>query len=221
MSYQAWSVVFGEQPSASKWNILGTNDAGFNDGTAIGDDAIISRHIADANVLPAHLSSEARWWEELARTTLGSAGDTVTVSGFTAKKYLMILFNGIATGGTLDTNFILQNDTGANYAQQYSVQHGAQTASTAQSSIAVESGAVISGGSTLNTLYMYNPSTADKVGWFRNVAQVDSLTAANVPRELDGQFMWNSSTQVTRFDWKNTGTGDFAIGTEVIVFGHD
>lgn len=30
MSYQVWSVVFGEQPSASKWNILGTNDAEFN-----------------------------------------------------------------------------------------------------------------------------------------------------------------------------------------------
>lgn len=29
MSYTSWSVVFGEQPSAAKWNILGTNDAHF------------------------------------------------------------------------------------------------------------------------------------------------------------------------------------------------
>ncbi len=35
MAYQSWSVVFGEQPSAAKWNILGTNDASFNDGTGI------------------------------------------------------------------------------------------------------------------------------------------------------------------------------------------
>lgn len=35
MSYTSWSVVFGEQPSAAKWNILGTNDASFNDGTGI------------------------------------------------------------------------------------------------------------------------------------------------------------------------------------------
>lgn len=33
MSYAAWSVVFGEQPSAAKWNILGANDASFNDGS--------------------------------------------------------------------------------------------------------------------------------------------------------------------------------------------
>lgn len=35
MAYSSWSVVFGEQPSAAKWNILGTNDASFNDGTGI------------------------------------------------------------------------------------------------------------------------------------------------------------------------------------------
>lgn len=29
MAYASWSVVFGEQPSATKWNILGTNDAHF------------------------------------------------------------------------------------------------------------------------------------------------------------------------------------------------
>lgn len=33
MAYTSWSVVFGEQPSAAKWNILGTNDAAFNDGS--------------------------------------------------------------------------------------------------------------------------------------------------------------------------------------------
>lgn len=30
MPYASWSVVFGEQPSAAKWNILGTNDAYFD-----------------------------------------------------------------------------------------------------------------------------------------------------------------------------------------------
>lgn len=46
MAYTAWSVVFGEQPTAAKWNQLGENDAGFKDGTNIDDDAIIARHIA-------------------------------------------------------------------------------------------------------------------------------------------------------------------------------
>lgn len=29
MSYTTWSLVYGEQPSTAKWNILGTNDAHF------------------------------------------------------------------------------------------------------------------------------------------------------------------------------------------------
>lgn len=40
MAYQSWSVVFEEQPSVAKWNILGSNDASFNDGTGIGASAI-------------------------------------------------------------------------------------------------------------------------------------------------------------------------------------
>lgn len=40
MSYTAWSVAFSEQPSAAKWNILGTNDASFNDGTGIANLAL-------------------------------------------------------------------------------------------------------------------------------------------------------------------------------------
>lgn len=47
MAYTAWSVVFGEQPTAAKWNQLGTNDAGFKDGTNIDNLAILNRHIAD------------------------------------------------------------------------------------------------------------------------------------------------------------------------------
>lgn len=31
MTYTSWSVVFGEQPSATKWNLLGSNDAHFYD----------------------------------------------------------------------------------------------------------------------------------------------------------------------------------------------
>lgn len=30
MAYSSWSVSFNEQPSAAKWNILGTNDAYFD-----------------------------------------------------------------------------------------------------------------------------------------------------------------------------------------------
>lgn len=49
MAYASWSVVFGEQPSAAKWNILGTNDASFNDGTGIADGAIKPEHLLNGS----------------------------------------------------------------------------------------------------------------------------------------------------------------------------
>jgi hypothetical protein len=49
MAYASWSVVFGEQPSAAKWNILGTNDASFNDGTGIANIDIGSGHTSIKN----------------------------------------------------------------------------------------------------------------------------------------------------------------------------
>jgi hypothetical protein len=50
MAYTAWSVVFGEQPTAAKWNQLGANDAGFKDGTNIDAGAIITAKLADSAV---------------------------------------------------------------------------------------------------------------------------------------------------------------------------
>jgi hypothetical protein len=49
MGYASWSVVFGEQPSAAKWNILGTNDSSFNDGTGIGAGVLTGDKLASAN----------------------------------------------------------------------------------------------------------------------------------------------------------------------------
>lgn len=221
MAYQEWSVVFGEQPSASKWNILGQNDAGFNDGTGIADDAILTRHIADNQITPALLTSEAKWWEELGRTTLGSAGDTISVTGLTAKKYLMVIFNAVASGGTLDTSLRFNNDSGANYAQKHSVDYGAAVDSVSASAFALETGSTLQNGSNENVMYIYNTTLGDKLVLWRNTHQPTGLTAASVPRTLEGCGMWNSASQVTRIDWINAGTGDFAIGSELIVMGHD
>ena len=56
MAYTAWSVVFGEQPTAAKWNQLGANDAGFKDGTNIDSLAITTANLAAASVTPDKLS---------------------------------------------------------------------------------------------------------------------------------------------------------------------
>lgn len=63
MAYTAWSVVYGEQPTAAKWNQLGQNDAGFKDGTNIDDDAILNRHMAALSVEQSNINFASFNWE--------------------------------------------------------------------------------------------------------------------------------------------------------------
>lgn len=63
MAYAAWSVSFGEQPSAAKWNILGTNDATF--------DALIGSGTAWTAFTPS--------WTNL---TVGTGGNAANVGAY-------------------------------------------------------------------------------------------------------------------------------------------
>ncbi len=47
MSYSADTFVADEQPTTAKWNKLWSNDASFNDGTGIADNAILNRHVTE------------------------------------------------------------------------------------------------------------------------------------------------------------------------------
>lgn len=60
MPYTAWSVIFGEQPSAAKWNQLGENDAGFKDGTNIDEGVILPAHLGDRLLASEQLGSQVQ-----------------------------------------------------------------------------------------------------------------------------------------------------------------
>lgn len=78
MTYIAWSVVFGEQPSAAKWNILGANDASFHDGTGIANGAITADKLF-AGPRTA-LVSTSQTTTSTSYTDLATVGPAVTVT---------------------------------------------------------------------------------------------------------------------------------------------
>lgn len=45
MTNFSWTATYGEVKSASEWTELGDNDRALQDGTGIGDDTILSRHL--------------------------------------------------------------------------------------------------------------------------------------------------------------------------------
>lgn len=54
-------MVFGEQPSASKWNQLGTNDASFNDGSGIAVDALADSKLVYGKLRNRQGGSATNW----------------------------------------------------------------------------------------------------------------------------------------------------------------
>ncbi len=113
MAYVAWSVVFGEQPSAAKWNILGTNDASFNNGTGFAAGAIPTAALANASVTANKLATGAvavstTGSSTTASTSYGNLADAVTSSVTTtigANGLALVLYssyaaNSVAAGGS-------------------------------------------------------------------------------------------------------------------------
>jgi hypothetical protein len=90
MAYASWSVVFSEQPSAAKWNILGTNDASFNDGTGIATGAITPVKRSGGFVAG-----------QISAATFSSTGNkSVTGVGFTPKFVMFFVMPSAATNAS-------------------------------------------------------------------------------------------------------------------------
>jgi len=216
-----WAVIYGETPSATRWSELGDNDDALATGAGIDDLAIINRHIGPGAVTANETTGI--WWEELARTTVSVAGDLITLTPITAKKYIRIIAVLKATGGTIDSRIRFNNDSGNNYAYNslYS-NSGTPTFDPGilQAGINGEAFTLVSGGSVLIDIGGQNHSGVYKQ--FVGGSISDTVTAASTaPVPYTIYAKWASTAQITRVDVVNNGTGDFAIGSEVIVLGHD
>ena len=154
-----------------------------------------------------------RFWQEIGRTTLGSAGDTISVASLPARKYLMFVADVIASGA-ITTSLRFNNDSGANYGFRYTNINTVGSGSDAVTSIGTF------GNSAHSTIRgeVLNIATRTKLGSARSM---DSVGASR-PGYVEFYFSWNNtSAQINRIDLVNTGGGDFATGSELVVLGHN
>lgn len=159
-----------------------------------------------------------RWWQEIGRTTLGSAGDTITVSSLPARKYLRLIYFHIATGGTTTAVMTFNGDTGANYATRASSDQGATATATSGTSVAIQSTAFQSDVAAI--IDILNVATVAKSVIIRAEIIAGAATTAPGSRDVYGKWV-NTSAQISSITITNTGAGDFNTGSELIVLGHD
>ena len=163
-------------------------------------------------------------WVEVGRTTLGSAGDDIDVTGFADKRYYMILMDTQPSGRTQWTQTVGNTtfDTGANYAFRFSVNGATDTATANASSL--EMGAEINALYTdpkFGVAYIANLSSKEKLMQSLVVAQ-NAASASTAPDRDENVSKWtNTSNPIDRFRLHNIETGSFNTGSEVVVLGWD
>lgn len=104
MAYASWSVVFGEQPSAAKWNILGTNDAYFD--SLIGSGTAWTAYTPTITAVGGTFTSVAATgrWQQFGKIAHVSIVVTVTTLGTATGATLATLpVNAVATNSFVGT----------------------------------------------------------------------------------------------------------------------
>ena len=192
--------------------------------SALGSDltpAIVTPSISAIPPLTSSLKSPSvGGWVELGRTTLGSAGDTITVSGLADKRYYMLLRNNfnsgaVRTGLRLGSGSI---DTGNNYTNRRSNIGGSDATNTSTNRIVGdEDGAVID----FNVEYLANLSGEEKLILRHQVTQ-ETAGAGNAPRRTEMVAKWsNTSNPIDTIQSINTESGSFDTNSEIVVLGWD
>lgn len=198
----------------------GTLKAGAVDNAAVlASNVVETPKIKNANVTATKIdwastgANGGIWWEEIGRTTLGSNADSISVT-VAARKYLCVLISTDTTGGNTTHGIRFNSDTGNNYAIRYSD----GVTSTSQSEILIQGAINIP---TYITLYITNITAKEK---FVQIGRNGGATGAgNAPTTIDrGTGKWaNTAAQITTIELRNTSTGDYTSGSELVVLGHD
>lgn len=158
------------------------------------------------------------WWEELGRNVLTTGGASLSVTLPVSRKYLKILtFIPTQTGGVNTNEYIRFNgDAGTNYDHRTVIAGAASTLSTAQVGVyGYGDTASISTGEWI----VYNLASSNKPVFGKR--QVSYPNGGSGLTWVDISGVWrNATTPITSVQYITT-TGAFAVGSELIILGHD
>ena len=159
-------------------------------------------------------------WVELARTTLGSAGDDITVSSLPDKRYYMVLSDLIESGGTIHAEMRLNGDTGSNYAYRYNNNGGSDV--TGGSTTVMALNPAVRSTPIFSVSYLSNKSDKEKLHINHSVnAYTDGAGTAPYRQESVNKHAQTSNAINSVTVLNGAGSGDYASGSEVVVLGWD
>jgi hypothetical protein len=158
-------------------------------------------------------------WVELARTTLGSAGDDIDVTSIANKRYLMILNDVKMDGSDGQMTYRFNADSGTNYARRYSINGASDSTSLSNTQAPISDG--LGGNPGFAVSYVSNLAAKEKLV-LSQCCEQNTAGAGTAPNRYEATPKWaNTSNAINAVGMHNSSTSDFSIGSETVVLGWD
>jgi hypothetical protein len=158
-------------------------------------------------------------WVELARTTLGSGGDLVSVASLPDKRYYMILGDYLPSSN-FNGKYRFNNDSGSNYARRNSGNGASDSTAVSQTEFQTDT---IAGNNyeQFDIGYVSNLASKEKLIQMHTIKH-DGNGAGTPVKRIESVGKWsNTSDAINRIDCVNAAAGSFASGSECVVLGWD
>lgn len=157
------------------------------------------------------------WAKNGTPDTLGSAGDTLTISDLTAYKFNMFLHHGIASS-TIQGNITTDNNGNTDYAYRISRDGAADFTGTSVTSINVSKS---DASDVFQIAYAINLDSEEKLFICETVGQ-ETAGAGTAPYRQEHVNKVDTSTntgQFTRIDFENQGAGSYDTSSNLSALG--
>ena len=181
-----------------------------------------SKRIVGTNIERIGASASTGGWKEIGRTTLGSTGDNIDVTGLADKRHLMFLGHGLCSSAT-NPLMVVGNgsfDSGNNYAERNCPNGGSDITQVNQPKFNfgyAQTTAVPS----LTVGYFSNYATKEKLLLSHTVFE-DAAGAGNAPKRYEYAAKWiNTSNVIDQMRLWNAEGGSWDSGAELVVLGWD
>ena len=158
-------------------------------------------------------------WKELTRVTLGSTSTTMTTPTFTNKRYYKVLVHGIQSSGSIETGLGLNGLISGNpYASRLSVDGGIERTGINANYIA--DGWFSDPNEYISEINIANLAGKEKL-IIGHTGGANTAGAGTAPKRMEwvGKFVPIPDVDVSSI--LITGSGTFAVGSEIVVLGWD
>ena len=158
-------------------------------------------------------------WKELTRVTLGSTSTSMTTPTFTNKRYYKVLVHGIQSSGSVETGLGINGIISGNpYASRLSVDGG--TERTAINANYIADGWFSDPNEYISEINIANLAGKEKL-IIGHTGGANTAGAGTAPKRMEwvGKFVPSPDVDVSSI--LITGSGTFAVGSEIVVLGWD